>query len=581
MRAPDRTTSRSSLQVLLTAAAVIAALYFGRKLLVPLAFGLLFSFLLSTPLTCLERIRVPRVVAVFLVLITGISVAGVLMWLGVNEFGGILKDWPQYQANISSKIQAVRGAPGAGIQNLERTFAELKQDFAVTAATSSDKPSDKPVPVTVVSGSTLMSSLGFAGATAAEVLAELFAVVVLTLFILLNREQLRNRILRLFGEGRLVELTTTFDEAASRVSRYLLSQLAVNGCFGLILFLGLFVIGVPYAPLWGVLVLVLRFVPYAGTLIAGTCPFVMSLASFQGWQKPLETFALYAGIELTVSSVIEPYLYANRTGISSVAYLLSAAFWTLIWGPIGLVLSTPLTVCLVVMGRHLPPLEFLHVLLGDEPVLQPNVRFYQRLLAEDEDEATNLIEEGVQAAPLPQVIDTLVIPALIMAEQDRHEGRLMDQHARVMYDLAREMIEVAGEHHPCAASAPTKYSSIVCIPARDEADELIANVLAQFLRQCGGHAEFRKDATFNDELAVISALPPFAMIHARTVCKRIRAAHPNVHILLGVWGSETAANVIQERLGAACADWVVTSTQGALEVITANLCEWTAPAKAS
>lgn len=378
-RQVDHTQSRSLPQALAMTLAVIAVLYFGRKLLVPLAFSILFSFLLSTPLTWLERHRMPRALAVSIVLIIGMSVTGGLLWLFVNEFGSILKDWPGYQTNITRKVQAIRGAPGEGIQNIERTFTQLKQDFAGNASPTQAGPSDKPVPVQVVSGSTLLSSLGFAGATLAELLAQVFAICVLTLFVLLNREQLRNRVLRLLGTGMLVIATTTIDEAASRVSRYLLSQFAVNGCFGVVLAVGLALIGVPYAALWGVLVLTLRFVPYIGTLIAAACPFVMSLAAFDGWHKPLEVFALYAAIELIISTIIEPWLYANQTGISSVAYLVSAAFWTLIWGPIGLVLSTPLTVCLVVMGRHLPPLEFLRVLLGDEPALAEDVHFYQRL----------------------------------------------------------------------------------------------------------------------------------------------------------------------------------------------------------
>jgi predicted PurR-regulated permease PerM len=497
------------------------------------------------------------------------SVTGGLLWLFVNEFGSILKDWPGYQTNITRKVQAIRGAPGEGIQNIERTFTQLKQDFAGNASPTQAGPSDKPVPVQVVSGSTLLSSLGFAGATLAELLAQVFAICVLTLFVLLNREQLRNRVLRLLGTGMLVIATTTIDEAASRVSRYLLSQFAVNGCFGVVLAVGLALIGVPYAALWGVLVLTLRFVPYIGTLIAAACPFVMSLAAFDGWHKPLEVFALYAAIELIISTIIEPWLYANQTGISSVAYLVSAAFWTLIWGPIGLVLSTPLTVCLVVMGRHLPPLEFLRVLLGDEPALAEDVHFYQRLLADDEDETAGLLDTALKTEPLPRVFDGLVIPALSIAEQDRHEGRLSGQQATVMYDMTREIVEIAAERHPCAATDQVEQPAVVCIPARDEADEVVAGMLVLLLRQCGGAAVVRHEVEQGDESVVVSALPPFAVIHARSVCKRIRADHPNTRIVLGVWGSKTPAEVIQERLGTNSVDAVVTSLEQALQLLTA------------
>lgn len=562
----EQTTNRNWLNALVTTGAVMAALYFGRDLLVPFAVASLLSFLLSTPLIWLEKRHIPRPAAVSVVLMFAMACTAGLIWMAVNEFGGMLTDWPKYQQNINGKVQAIQGAPGAGIQNLERTFRELKQDFSLNPENT--EATDKPVPVKVIGGSTLISSLGFAGATAAQLLAEAFAIFILTLFILLNREQLRDRVLRLFGEGKLIVLTTTFDEAASRVSRYLLSQFSVNGAFGLILFIGLTIIGVPYAPLWGAFVLILRFVPYIGTLVAGFCPFIMALAAFDGWHKPLETLCLYVALELTISSFIEPWLYANRTGISSVAYLLSAAFWTLIWGPIGLVLSTPLTVCLVVLGRHLPPLEFLNVLLGDEPALTEDLRFYQRLLAEDEDETATLLETAAKTQPLVQVYDRLVIPALSTAEQDRHEGRLSDEKAGSMYEMAREIIEIAGERHPCPEADGIKAPLIICMGTRDQADEVVAGMVVQMIRQCGGKAEPRHDLRPEDDFVVLSALPPFAMLHARGVCKRIRTEHPQVRILLGIWGSETPAEVIQERLGAACADWVVTSLDQALQVLT-------------
>lgn len=566
----DEPQSRSFLYALATTAVVLAALYFGRQLLVPIAVATLFSFLLSTPLIWLERHRLPRPLAVTLVMIAGFAVLGVLAFLAVNEFGSIVKDLPRYQQNVSNKLRSIQGRPGEGIQNVLRAFDQLKQDFAAVPVTGA-QPSDKPVPVKVVSGNAILSSFGFAGASVLELLAEMFAVFVLTLFMLLNREQLRNRLLRLFGEARLIVVTTTLDDAASRVSRYLLSQFVVNGSFGLVLTLGLMVIGVPYAPFWGALVLVLRFIPYVGTLIAGALPCFMALAAFDGWQKPLSTFVLYLAIELIVSSVIEPWLYANRTGISSVAYLISVAFWTLLWGPIGLVLSTPLTVCLVVLGRHLPRLEFLHVLLGDEPVLSEEVRFYQRMLAEDEDESAALVEAALKTEPLPTVYDGLIVPALSLAEQDRHQGRLPESRVTAMYEMAREIIDAASDHHPCSEPSLNRLESeVVCMPARDEADELVANMLAQVLRQCGARAVVSHKVNADDGLVILSALPPFAIIHARSLAKRVRAEHPQVRIVLGVWGSGIDAAGIQSRIGSVGVDAVVTSFSEALRFFSTS-----------
>jgi predicted PurR-regulated permease PerM len=567
------------LRSVITACIIIAALYFGRGLVVPFAFALLFSFLLSTPVIWLEKRRLPRPFAVSLILLAGISTLGGTLWLGLEQLTGIVVSFPQYQQNIVRKLEAIRGPAGQGIQNLARTLEDLKHDVTAAQLNAEKKgnpdqggqPSADvtPVPVHIVGGDHgILSSLGFAGASVAQFAAELLAIVILTLFILLNREQLRNRVFRLFGEGRVVLMTNTVDDAAYRVSQYLLSQLLVNGTFGLVLFAGLSVIGVPFAGFWGVLVAGLRFVPYLGTFIAGLCPFVLSLAAFDGWQKPLFTLALYIAIELIVSSLVEPWLYSTRTGISSVAYLISAAFWTLLWGPVGLVLSTPLTVCLVVLGRHLPPFEFLYVLLGDEPVLPEEVRFYQRLLAEDEDEASRVLEAALRTRPVAEVYDQLIIPALTLSEQDRHKGRLTDERAGSVYDTAREIIEIAGERHPCSETYTPMMGYFACVPVRDQADEVVAGMLAQMLRQCGAQADVTSDVHIAGEhVFVLSALPPFAIVHARTVSKRIRAAHRNAQILLGVWGSQIPADEIKDRLGSAGPDWVVTSLSQAMHVL--------------
>ncbi|MGH9620543.1 MAG: AI-2E family transporter, partial [Bryobacteraceae bacterium] len=360
-----------------------------------------------------------------------------------------------------------------------------------------------------------------------------------------------------------VMMTTAVDDAAKRVSRYLLTQSAVNGSFGILLGVGLYFMGVPYAAFWGVFGAMMRFIPYVGTWVAGGCPFLLSLAVFDGWERPLIVLGIFAAIELITSGLIEPWLYATRTGISSLAILLSAAFWTLLWGPIGLILSTPLTVCLAVLGRHIPPLEFLYVLLGDEPVLSPDLHYYQRLLAMDEDEAEEVVEEFYKGKPLIEVYDSVVIPALQMTRHDRQQHRIEDERVRFIYQNARELVEDLGaratkeEEEEPEKPAADRNLSMLCLPARSEGDELVALMLVQIARSNGYNTELLPTELGEERMAriresragiiVVSALPPFALIHARTVCRQVRKLRPDAKLVLGLWRSTVPAEKVRER----------------------------------
>ncbi len=431
-----------------------------------------------------------------------------------------------------------------------------------------------PVPVEVVKDKpNVLDSLGLISGSVVRFFGTALAVVILTLFLLLRRSDLRNRVFRLFGPARLTLMTAAMDDAAARVSRYLLTQSMVNGAFGLLLGLGLFFIGVPYALFWGVIAAFLRFIPYVGTLTAGLCPFVLSLAVFNDWKRPLLSLALFAAVELTTSGVVEPWLYATRTGISSLAVLLSAAFWTMLWGPIGLVVSTPLTVLLFVLGRYIPQLEFLNILLGDEPVLPPHACYYQRLLAMDEDEARTVAEEYAKEKPLIELYDSMFIPALALAEQDRHEAQIDDERRKMIYDTTRELVEELGEDAAAQQQlqdgipVPPQRLSILCVPAGDEADELVALMLAQVLRQSGHAAEAIATGLVEEMLAkvtqvqpnamCISALPPFAIAHARSLCRKARQGCPGIKTVVGLWGSKVEPKTLQQRLGEGCSGYVV------------------------
>ena len=315
-------------------------------------------------------------------------------------------------------------------------------------------------------------------------------VLIFTVFMLLKREDLRNRLLRLAGLGQLNLMTQALDDASGRVSRYLLMQFLVNAGFGTLFGFGLYCIGVPNPALWGVVAGILRYVPYVGTLVAATLPLALSLAVFDGWLRPLLVFLLVAGLELIIANFVEPWLYGTHVGISSLALLVTAVFWTVLWGPAGLILSTPLTVCVVVLGRYFPQLSFLHTLLGDEPVLAAEAQIYQRLLAMDQLEAQTIVDEFLKGRPLVELYDSVLIPTLSMAEQDRHKGALDAAREEFLFLSINEMVVEFSEYQLADTTAIADTGDhpnhrIVCLPAYDRADEIMAAMLAQILEQKG------------------------------------------------------------------------------------------------
>jgi AI-2E family transporter len=384
-------------------------------------------------------------------------------------------------------------------------------------------------------------------------------------------------------------VTRALDDASRRLSRYLLLQFLVNAGYGTLFGVGLYFIGVPHASLWGILAAFLRFVPYVGTLIATAFPVAMALAVFPGWNHPLLICGLYLVLELIVANIVEPWLYGAHTGISSLAILVAAVFWSMLWGPVGLILSTPLTVCLVLLGRYVPKLSFLEVILGDEPALRPEELFYQRLLAMDQDEARNIVESQLKEKSLESLYETVLIPALRLAEEDRHMDAYGERTSEFISQSTRELIDDLGdravrqdaENQVTESSDPSDRRllerKIVCVPARDEADELVGMMFSQVLRQAGYGATYLAIGTIDDMLervakgdyriALVSALPPFAVGQARSLCKRLRARFPDLMIVIGLW--EFAGGVLkaQERVGASCVNAVATSlSEGLLQI---------------
>jgi len=583
---PNASKDLFHLLAVVVAVVAIVTLYFARIVLIPFALALLFTFILTPVVKLLERIHFGRIPSALLVVLLSVGACGAVGWTVAKQFSQVVNQLPDYKANIRTKLTSLHWKSPHALDNASQTMTEISKDLATapTGQRSGDAtlthptlmrptPEPKPVPVEVVKSPALpLESMQ----NVLELLASGLIVLVFTIFMLIRREDLRNRLISLAGDGNLHLVTQTLDDASARVSRYLLLQFVVNTCYGVFIGTCLHFIGLPGALLWGVIVGTLRFLPYIGPPLGGIMPLLLSLAVFDGWTRPLMVLALFVFTELIVSNLLEPMLYGIHTGISSLAILVAAIFWTAIWGPIGLVLSTPLTVCLLVVGRHVPRLRFLQILLGDEPALTPDSRFYQRLLAMDHDEARQVLEKCLEGKTLEELYDSVLIPALSLAEQDRHQNRLEDEHQKFICQSTRELIDefweprgeepagaiVGGERGELSRGVALRAEQsrkIVCLPARDEADEIVAIMLTQVLETAGHRALCVPLGTAAEILAqvrdekpdvvCISALPPFAIPHARTLYAKLRAQDSKLRIVVGLWNFSDDPSKVSRRLG--------------------------------
>jgi predicted PurR-regulated permease PerM len=602
-------TASSRLLTLIAIVVVIAALYFGRLVLVPLALAVVLAFLLTPVVGWLQKCHFGRVPAVLAVLVLAFGLVSSLGWVVTGQLMDIVDQFPSYKSNIHDKIQSLRIPDGSRLKNATNTVSELSNELSAASDSVVDKKSGKtsgsrPIAVQVAQPPSnapqyLRAMIG----PLTGVLETSAMVIVFTLFMMIKREDLRNRVIRLAGQGQLNVVTQALDDGSRRLGRYLLLQFLVNTAFGVIFGSGAYWIGIPHALLWGVLACLLRFVPYVGTPIATAFPVGMALAVFPGWQQVALMFGLFVILELIIANLIEPWLFGAHTGISSLAILVAAVFWAILWGPLGLILSTPLTVGLILIGRYVPQLSFLEVLLGDEPVLPVEAHFYQRLLALDQDEARDIAESYLKDKPIGSFYDSVLIPALALAERDRHLNLLETRTADFVNQNTRDLIEELGDGTPdddlvmfnnnngnkdgARNQGDANYDGanhdvlsglrVVCIPAADEADELVAMMLAQLLERLGydvRHLPVTPRAnllnelpTFAPQVAVISALPPFAVGQTRSLCKRLRQRQPDLKILVGLWNFEGGAVKAQDRVGPKAADMIATSLQQAVSLL--------------
>jgi predicted PurR-regulated permease PerM len=438
----------SRLWFVVVAVLVITILYVAKVLFLPLAFAILFAFLLAPLVSRLERLRLPRALAAILVIFGFSALLGAAAWMVFTQLVAVTNDLPIYRDNITAKMQAIHSPSNSAFSRATREVERLSDELGLANSSailqsapngdggSAGSSPERPVPVREVQQPTgRLDQLG----GILEPLTTSLLCVVFTFFVLLQREDLRNRIIHLSGDRNLSVMTQAMNDASARISRYLSLQLAVNLTYGTLVFLGLYCIGLPHAVLFGSMAGLLRFVPYIGAPFAALLPTLLSLAVFHGWRHSLMVVCLFVVLEVCTANYIEPRIYGKHTGLSSLAILVAAAIWTLIWGPVGLVLSVPLTVCLVVMGRHVPALEFLTVMLGDQPVVPPAACYYQRLLAHDEREAGEILEACLKDMSLENIYDAVLIPALAMSEQDRAEGELDEEGMVFVRQTTREL----------------------------------------------------------------------------------------------------------------------------------------------
>jgi predicted PurR-regulated permease PerM len=573
------------LYVLASMFLITLALYWAKAVLIPVAFAILLAFILRPVVQAVQRLRVGRVPAVILVVgLVFVLLAG-MGWTIVQQVSGLTDNMPRYGENLKRKIVDLRGVgKGLFLEKAQTVVQQMTEEFDK----GNQAGETKPIPV-VVQAPSLLWSLP----TLLEPLSTAGLVITLVIFMLLERGDLRNRVIRLVGYGRLTLATKALDEAGRRISRYLLMQSLINGSYGVAIGLGLFLIGLPYALLWGTLAAALRFIPYLGPVAAALFPIALSLAEFPSWQQPLLVIGLIVVLELAANMLLEPVLYGRTAGVSTVPLMVAIAFWTWLWGPIGLLLATPLTVSLGVLGRYVPQMEFLGILLSDEPVLEPHTGYYQRLVAQDQDEAADLVEEFLKTHTLAEAYEAVLIPALSAAKKDLAQDNLSAAEEEFIVLTTRELVEElslrplpspspdtsAEPVQPPDHVAPVLKVPVIFSPVHDQADELALLMLQQLLDPARYEVELLSASMLTAEvvsrveesqvqLICLGGIAPGGVAHTRYLCKRLRTHCPTLKIVVGHWGSPGNSQDSQELLHQVGANAVGTTLQDTCTQLT-------------
>lgn len=588
------TRSFRNLAALLTFVLAVAILYFAREVLIPFTLAVLFAFLLAAPVRWVERLRVGRIPAVLVVMTAALGAVGLLGWVVGSQAAQLADNLPRYQDRIAAKIYRAKAA----LPFLKFTRAADQFSDAITAEPSAEAESvvivnpgppaaesqpataAAPVPVKIVP--TVRQSLSEVGAVLLPVVNPLVSfgiAVLLAAFFLTNREDLRDRVLHVFGRAHLGVTTAAVSDAAARVSKFIGAQALVNAVIGLAIGLGLYFMGLPNAVLWGLLAAVLRFIPYLGPFIAAAFPTILAAALFDSWAAPLMVIGWTVLVDSLSANLLEPWLYGVRTGVSPTGILVAFFVWTWLWGSIGLLLAAPITVCLVALGRHVAGFEILAILLGNEPVFEPKTRLYQRLLTQDRDEALQVVQRFARTATPAEVFDRVVLPAAAQITHDHEVGLLDAPRLEFVRGVLREVVDLVSGAEPAAAAAPEPEASApppgsfaLLAPHGGPFDDLIPIILTRLARLEPEHVRVVSSATLAAEVIervrrdqpaalVLTAIEPRSIDRELLIFKRLQqhAAPRPTHIgLFSDSGRGTrqrsrlrwaAGAVVHERLG--------------------------------
>ncbi len=554
----------------------VAALYFGRPVLVPVALAILLSFALAPLVEGLRRLRFGRMPSVLVAVLMAFITIGILGGYIGSQLGQLAVEVPRYQTNLVNKIHSLRQASEGDsvLQRAAGLFQALSDE--ILGASSAAPPdmnapaAESPIPVRVVKPSTepLQVIENIIGPLV-EPLATTAIVIVFVIFILLQKEDLRDRVISLVGTRDMQRTTVALDETASRLSRFLLLQLILNASFGVIIGIGLWVLGIPNSGLWGLLAGILRFVPYVGIPLAALVPCALAIAVDPQWSMIFWVLGLFFGLEALIGQVVEPYVYGHNMGLSAIAVVVAATFWTWLWGPVGLLMATPLTMCLVVLGRHVEQLHFLDVLLGDRPPLAAEESFYLRMLASDPDEIAHQAELYGKEHPLSAYYDEVAMGALILAQKDASRGTLNDGRSlrvkETIYGLIANLSGQEEQHQSIMEAEPAgrivfraeqlapdwRDMPVLCVAGRSALDEAAAALMVHLLARRGIGARVisaekaapnmvHKLEADNVQVIFVSYLDADNFRNAHYLIRRLRKRIPNAVPIAGLWGASHA-----------------------------------------
>ncbi len=569
-----------------SAAVIVAALYFGRDILMPLSLALLLGFVLEPVVHRFRRLGMPRPVAVAAVVVLTVGLLGMAALFIGSQVTALSAQLPTYQSNIKTKLRAFREtAAGPGrLDGVVRTLDAVRDevDRATVSLGQPGTPRGSGTPVQRVEiqdhQPTPLEQLVDWIQRGSGPLATAGVTIVFVVFVLLDRLDLRDRVLRLWGSASLHRSTDAMDEAGRRISKYLTMQVVVNLSYGVPMAAGLWVIGVPGSILWGATASVTRFVPYVGPVLAAVFPLTLAFAVDQGWSMLGWTLILIIGLEVLVNNLVEPWLYGSSTGLSAMSLIVAATFWTALWGPVGLIMSTPLTVCLLVIGRHLPRLGFLDVLLGSRPALDTPTRIYQRLLAGDVEEAIELSNDHVVGDDVGGFYNDIGLPVLRMAADDHARVATAEHRHRLVVGMDAVLDDLVEQHAPPDVKTAAPRPGVICLGGKWEVDDLSARMLVHALSMTGLPAERRPVPTVasdylarldlaNASTVCIVYFSPHPDAQARHLCRRIRRRWPDLPIVLALWSAspELLGEAALQELGA---DAMVTSITEAVARLT-------------